>query len=140
MAAEKWTATRFAEHVENTLGWAPTDTEVQPRWKSLMLVAGRINKRIASNPTLYTWDNLLVTVLWLKRLGKEVSPLGVFWYVEEAVKKRPVIEATDDLAGKVFTALTEAMVAGEQDWVDQLARARGEARHDVLAGWVKFRG
>lgn len=138
---KKWGAVAFAEYVENRLGWAPTDTEAQPRWKTLMTEAGKLNRKVKQNPDLYTWDNLVLTVDWLTRKKVVVrTPLGVFFFVDEALKRAAAAEAIDDVSGQIFTALTEAMVEGEHDWVDKLARARGKARQAVLQEWRAFRG
>lgn len=138
---KKWGAVAYVEYVENRLGWAPVDTEEMPRWKSLMVWAGKVNKKVAQSPQLYSWDNLVLTVDWLAKKKVSVrTPAGVFFFVDEAIKRAAAAEAIDDVSGEIFTALTEAMVAGEADWVDKLARARGKARPAVLQQWRDTRG
>lgn len=137
---KRWGPVAFAEYVENRLGWAPTDTEALPRWKSLMVQAGKLNKKVQQNPQLYSWANLVLTVDWLAKKKVTIKgPLGVFFFVDEALKRAAAAEAIDDLSGQIFTALTEAMVEGQHDWVDRLARARGTARVQLLQDWRAFR-
>lgn len=134
-------ATEFCEHVENTLGWEPPELKPgQPGWKRYMGEAAKLNRKIKTRPDLYTWDNLLLTVEWLRRQRKAAGPTGVCWFVVEALKEAPAPDPLSDrLTGEVFDALTEAMVAGEPDWVETLARATGSARHQVLIDWRAYK-
>lgn len=131
-------ATEFVELVENTLGWEPPVTK--PRWRALMVEAGKVKRRIAGDPELYSWANLELTVRWLRQQGKPVTPVGVCWFVPDAIAAAPASEVTSALAGRVHQAVVEAMVAGEPDWVERLARATGDARRAVLADWEAHRG
>lgn len=132
---------QFVEHVENTLGWAPPD-DGRPRWKVLTLEAAKLKRKRETNPRLYSWDNLLLTVEMLRRDGAEVaSPAAVCWHVRRALARASLGADPNggDLAGRVHVALGEAFVAGEHEWVERLARARGEARHEALAEWAEVR-
>lgn len=127
-------ATEFCRHVENTLGWVPRP--VEPEWRTYVPEAGRVNRMIKTNPALYSWDNLVLTVAYLKARRRTVRPSWVGRYVEEALARAGDRElVTSDLTGRVHLAIMQAMVAGEPDWVERLARATGAARLDVLAGW-----
>lgn len=138
---KNWGPTAFVEYVENRLGWAPVDTEAQPRWKSLMLEASKVKRKVAQNPELNSWENLLATVDFLAKKKVAVkTPLGVFFFVDDVVKRMSAAEAVDNMAGAMFVAITEAMVAGESEWVERLARARGPAREVALNEWRLARG
>lgn len=134
-------ATEFVELVENTLGWDPGVTPDRPHWKALMGEAAKVNRKIKTNPTLYSWDNLVVTVAWLRRHKRSLSPLGVIAAVEDALKAAGPAEAvSSDLSGQIHLALTTAFLEGDTDWVERLARATGPARLDVLMRWEASRG
>lgn len=133
-------ATEFCEHVENTLGWEPTVKDGDPKWKRYMVEAAKLNRKVKSDKDLYTWDNLLLTVEWLRRKRKATTPTGVCWHVEKALKEAAVPDPLNDhLTALVFSAITEAMVAGEPDWVEKLARATGSARTEALTDWKTFK-
>lgn len=129
-------ATEFCRIVENTLGWVPTGNENDPPYKRYMAEAGKLNRKIKTNPELYTFENLVLTVTWLRRRRHVSTPTGVCWFVKDALKEAPEPDALNtNVTRRIFEAITEAMVAGEPDWVERLARASGSARDDVLGEW-----
>lgn len=139
-------AKTFVEWVENTLGWAPPITEKTPRWKAIAVEAGKVNKKIATNPNLYTWEHLALTVEWLRR-RKEVikTPASVLWRVEDALRDsatvvRPVQPV--DIAVAVAAAIEREQAGrapGWQGWVSRLTRAQGAGRQDTYDEWKKAR-
>lgn len=128
------TATEFVTAVENTLGWEPPES--QPRWKAVQVEAAKVNRKIATNPALFTWANLQLALELLRRERKEVkSPAAVLWHVERALAQAAVEEQTDDLDEQVQKAVTEAMEAGAYEWVERLVRSRGDGRSEALRAW-----
>ena len=129
----------FVKHVENTLGWVPPEG-TWPRWKTLTLEAAKLKRKMATNPRLYTWDHMLLAVEMLRRSGTQVaSPAAVCWHVRRALAAEGEREDTGDIAAKVHLAISEAFMAGESEWVERLARARGDARKEVLEEWNAIR-
>lgn len=123
----------FIRHVENTLGWAPAEDE--PRWKATARESAKLVRKIKTKPHLYTWDNLMLTVELLRRERAVItSPVAVCTHVRRALDAQYQV-VTSDIAGAIHAAITEAFTAGEQTWVERLARASGDARHEVLAEW-----
>lgn len=128
-------ATEFVTAVENTLGWCPPEDD-RPRWKVIAIEAGKVNRKIKTNPALYTWDNLQLALELLRRERREVkSPAAVLWHVERALKQAAVVEVVEDIDVAISDAVDEAMDAGEYEWADRLVRARGTGRQRVLDEW-----
>lgn len=135
----------FVELVENTLGWAPPPdkiTDKTPLWKHRMIMAGRVKKKIAEDPRLYTWHNLELTVEYCRRKKIAIqSPLGVFWKVKAAVDTANVTD-TGQLEAQINEAIEwelEHQQPEHSEWVGRLVRADGSARADVLALWQRER-
>lgn len=135
------TATEFVEMCENVLGWTPDSSK--PLWKARQIMAGRVNKTRASNPTLYSWLNLELTVEWLRRKRQMIqSPLFVFYKVEEAVREANRPEPPRPLTDLIAAALADEMMnpTPSDFWVGRLTRSAGLARQDVYDEWVAERG
>jgi hypothetical protein len=124
----------FILYVENTLGWAPPEN--QERWVSYGIEARKLKRKMATNPDLYTLDNLVLAVALLRHERKPVrSPVAVCSHVERAIKLAAAPETTSDLAGKIHQAIIEAFTAGDTTWVERLAAAHGTARRETLNAW-----
>lgn len=131
-------ATELCALVENTLGWTPIVSDKMPRWRAIAIMAGRVNKKIETNPKLYTWRNLEIAVayLWAKRQQVR-SPMGIFYVVEDAVAQS-YETPQQPLGDQVEQAIrTEYEIDDAQTirWVTRLSRAFGDARADVLVEW-----
>lgn len=140
------TATGFAEYVEGRLGWpVPSATSLQRR-KALMAEAAKIKRKIATDPDLFTWDNLRLAVEYVHSqhlYGR--SPVAVFSFVHIAVaedrKRRE--PAPTEIALAVQSAIDTEMgeqLAGWEEWVRRLARASGTGRETVHSEWAACRG
>lgn len=130
-------ATQFVELVENRLGWDPASKYPKlPYWKAVRAEAGQVNKKVASDPDLYTYEHLALAVELLVRERKQSTPLGVFAHVERALSKAPVVEEVRPLEDQIADAVDEAVELGEFDWADRLVRASGQHRAKVLEEWA----
>ena len=131
-------ATELLQLIENTLGWTPNVTETTPRWRAVANMAGRINKKVKTNPQLYTWENLELAVNFLWKARQAVySPMLVFSVVEQAVAEKHH-EPPRPLGVQVEDALRleyEIDDAQSHLWISRLSRAFGTYRADVLAEW-----
>lgn len=136
-------ATAFIIFVENTLGWIPPVTEKTPLWKARAVEAGKLNKKIKTNPRLYTWENLALAVEYCRRKKQEVrSPTALCWTVERALR-----EAYQPADSTPVQAQVDAAIAWEQTnqlddadtWIGRLTRAGGDGRKDVLNEWRQER-
>jgi hypothetical protein len=138
-------ATTFVVAVENTLGWSPPSEEItdaKPLWKHRSIMAGRVNKAVAKDPKLYTWENLELAIEYCRRKKIEVkSPLGVLYKVKAALEVANV-EHVGDLTQQMQEAVDWELAnqhEGYHDWVGRLVRADGTARRDVLDRWRRER-
>lgn len=137
-------ATEFVKMVENTLGWAPPLESTKPLWQVRSIEAGKVNRKIATNPNLYTWHNLELAVEYLRRRRQPVkSPVGVLFKVEaalgEANAPAPISNLGDEINRAIEVELSHAR-EGHEEWVGRLIRADGSARRDVLDTWRAERG
>ncbi len=133
--------TQFVLILENTLG-LPLDMSM-PEWKARSIQAGQVKKKIAKNPRLYSWDNLLVAVEWCREHKKEIKQAaGIFHFVEQALKERADSGAlTDSLSRRVDAAIEREKSLGDPDgFVSRLTRASGPVRGEVLAELQQIRG
>lgn len=134
----------FVLFVENTLGCAPDVTK--ERWRAVILEASKVKKKIATNPTLYTWENLALTVEWLRQKRKVVrSAAAVLWNVEDALRDSANTRQPDQIVN-VAVAIKEAIaweqanrIPGYQGWVGRLTRAAGDGRQDTYTEWKAAR-
>ena len=125
-------ATEFVELVGNRLGW--TAPGVKPYWKERAIEAGKLNRKIATNPRLFTWENLEATVDVLARERREVkSPAAVCWHVERALQRarqEPLVDA--EIEGAIGR---EISVGDPEGWAVRLSRSFGSGRAEVLKQW-----
>lgn len=134
----------FVIYVENTLGWDAVLSQKVPLFKARNVEAGILTKKMATNPRLYTWDNLALAVEYLRRQRKPVkSPTAVLWHVETAIKaanqpaKVTTVQAEIDeaLAWEYNHALPDHV-----EWIGRLVRAGfGPGQRDVLVEWKAAR-
>lgn len=120
----------FCELVERRLGWEAKP----PRWRSIVTEASKVSRRIEENPSLYTWENLRLTVELLAREKLSRSPLGVFAHVERAVEL--IVEPEDDTEEQIREVMRyESMVGDPHGWTVRFARADGHFRKVLLDQW-----
>lgn len=136
----------FVEYVEGALGWVPPETATTPRWKAIINEAAKVKKKVATDPVLYTWENLALTVEWLRRRKEPIkTPTSVFWRVEAALRDSatPVVpERPTDIAVAVQQAIDREQAQrapGWQGWVSRLTRAQGAGRQDTYNEWKAAR-
>lgn len=131
---DKTKAEAFVKHVENTLGWAPFSGKHRK-----LIVAGVVQRR-SENLQLFTWDNLYLTVEWLRVRRMTIkSPLYVFFKVEQALVKGIVPDAPSDIADLIQRAIEherEFEREGWDDWTERLSRVTGRYRQDTYDEWV----
>lgn len=125
-------ATEYCKLVENKLGWAP------PRgvrgWELYRAEAAKVNRKIATNPSLYTWDNLLMAVALLVRERQSRTPIGVFSHVERALDL--AMDKDDDIEEEIRKVIAYETERGDPNgWVTRLNRATGGWRRTALDEW-----
>lgn len=131
------TATDLVKHIENTLGWLPPDDK--PAWKARQIEAGKINRMMKKDKRC-TIPNLLLAVELLRTRRQEIqSPVGVCYFVEEALKRAAEVE---DQASELNERLAHAKaIEGRPEWTRRLERVAGPAATaEVLAEWEASRG
>jgi hypothetical protein len=127
--------TEFCKIVENTLGWMPPDRG----WKKYIFHSQAVVTKMQSNPTLYTWDNLLAAVELLRREGQPRSPLGVFAHVERAIERKRDVDT--DVEKRIWFAMTVENRRGDPDgWGVRFARAMGPFRWELIEEWEAKHG
>lgn len=125
------TPTEFCKIVEARLGWSPP---AGPPFKRYQAEARKVTNKIATNPVLYTYENLLLAVELLVREKQPRTPIGVFGHVDRALdlaldKEVPVEEQIREA-----TAI-EARRGDPDGWVERFARAVGIYRPQTLQEW-----
>lgn len=125
---------------EQVLGWVPDPTK--PLWKARAIEAAKLKRKMLTNPKLYSWHNLELTVEWCRRHKEEVpSPASLCWRVERAVKEANAPASVRPLGDLVDAALALELgrphEPGSAEWVTRFIRAQGNARSDVLDAWLK---
>jgi len=134
----------FCEWVEQELGWEVPSETSEIRRKALIVECAKVKRRMATNPEQYSWDNLAVTVAWLKDKRKTVTPWGVLGWVQVALKetrRRPSARPTD-IAVAIAQAIEREQSQRREDWefwVRRLTRAQGDGREDVYTEWEQQR-
>lgn len=124
-------AVDFCKLVETSLGWEAPDA---PLWKRYLVEAGKVNKKVATNPALYTWDNLILAVELLRRERKARSPLGVFSHVERALDL--ALDAEHDVEEQIRRVVTlEVSLGDPSGWAGRFSRATGHYRRLALDEW-----
>lgn len=131
----------FGVFVENTLGWVPAVTEKRPIWLVRTMEAGKLKAKIKTNPGLYTWENLALTVEYCRRKHQSVaSPAAVCWFVEDALKEayQPTVADAQQKIDEAIAWERDHQYPDWEDWIGRLVRAGyGEGQHDVLAMWFR---
>lgn len=126
------TPTDYCKIVENRLGWAPPATG--PAWRRYTTEAAKVKRKIATDPSKYTWENLLLAVELLVRERQSRTPIGVFAHVDRALDL--ALDKEDDLELLIREAVEYETHRGDpQGWVTRFARAVGGYRRLVLDEW-----
>jgi hypothetical protein len=130
----------LCRHVENTLGFVLDPSK--PPWKARQIEAGKLKRKRATDPELYSVENLLLTVEYLRQRRQEVkSPAAVCWFVQEALERALKEPTVDELASLIQAAIDqEQSRPGGAEWIGRLTRARGDARAEVYREWEAARG
>lgn len=124
---------QFIDAVENTLGWSSALRG--PRWKVRKIEAGKVDKKRATNPALYTWPNLMLALELCRRERLPRTPTGVFAHVERALELRRAPEV--DLEEAIREATAREVAAGDPDqWVTRFARSAGHYRKEAYEQWL----
>lgn len=124
--------TEFVKIVESRLGFVIPP--VDPHWETYRQEASKVKRKIATNPQLYTWDNLLLAVEYLAQKGMSRNPVGVFSFVESAlaVAKEP----EQDVELDIRAAIRVELHRGDPDgWLPRFSRAVGGYRREALEEW-----
>lgn len=133
------TPTDFIVFVENQLGWTPETSEKKPLWKARAIEVAKLKKKMATDPNLYTWDNLALAVEYLRHKRQPVtSPVAVCWFVKDALKDAVERPTLTDLGEAVQAAIDwekRHQIPGFAEWIITLTRAHGSARGAVLDEW-----
>lgn len=124
-------ATEFCQLVETRLGWeAPAGGER----RRYMTEAGKVNKAIAKNPHVYTWDNLRLAVELLRREKKSRTPFAVLAHVERA--RDLALDQDTDVEADIRGAMAIETEKGDlEGWAVRFARTEGAYRRIVLDEW-----
>ena len=124
-------ATEFCKAVEARLGWLAPEGPAYQRYR---IEVGKVNRKIATNPTLYTWRNLELAIELLSREKKSRNPMGVFAHVERAVEL--AVEPESDIETQIREAIRHETHRGDPaGWVTRLNRAMGHYRVEALREW-----
>lgn len=131
----------FVLFVENTLGLAIPTTKTA-RYRTLILEASHLKKKVETNPELYTWENLALTVEWLRRRREHIkSAAGVCFRVEAALKDSgnthqpaPVVDVAVEIQRAIAWEQQNQM-PGYQAWIALLTRSAGAGRQEVYNEW-----
>jgi hypothetical protein len=133
-------ATGFVVAVENTLGWAAVETPDMPLWKIRQIAAMRINKKIKTDPQLYTWENLARALDYCRRHKIAVkSPTSVLLYVEKALEEIPKPSRARPLQEMVNAAINRELGIGDAEsgpGVARFSRASGPGLVTLYRDWV----
>lgn len=123
---------RLLVHVGNELGWLCHSAK--QRDAMVVQVVQRMD-----DSALFTWDNLYLTVAYLKKQRQPVkSPMFLFYRVEDALAAVYVepVNVVEDLLSAAVTHERLMCHEGWQDWVAQLHRASGPGRQQVYDLWL----
>lgn len=124
-------ATEFVKLVERRLGW---EAPPGPSYQVYRAEAAKVKRKIASNPDLYTWENLRLAVELLARERQPRTPIGVFSHVERAVDL--AVEKDEDVELEIWKVISYETQRGDpQDWGTRFARATGGYRKILLDEW-----
>jgi hypothetical protein len=135
------TATEFCLAVENALGVALEETPDKPLWRLRQIEASKVNRKIKTDPGLYSWENLQIALEYCVRKRINIkSPVAVLFRVEKALAARPKAPRQRPLGELIDEAVAQEMNTqrtGWNEWVGLLVRAAGPARAEVHAEWVQ---
>lgn len=132
-------ATELIILCENLLGWDPPDDK--PLWKSRAIEAGKLNKKIKTDPKLYSWHNLeLALNMSFEEREPITSPVALCWRVERALRKAEETQQYTDPELETQKALDWEMGRSPSEertyWVGRFTRVHGGvARRDLLNEW-----
>lgn len=126
------TLTDLVKHIENTLGWCVPWDDPRPLWKVRSIEVGKMKRVIQKNPKLYTMENLLLAVEYLRRKRKPVkAPVGVIYAVEDALREAPATVTQSAPQERL-----EAVLGVIRGWPEGPARRRWERRLAIAQGGV----
>lgn len=124
-------AVDFCQLVESSLGWEAPNL---PAWHRYRVEAAKVNKKIATNPALYTWDNLVLAVELLRRERKSRSPLGVFSHVQRALDL--ALDEEHDVEEEIRRVVAlEVSLGDPSGWAGRFSRTTGHYRRLALDEW-----
>lgn len=124
-------ATAFIKLVEERLGWEAPPGPAHLRYRAEV---GKVNRRVAEDPFLYTWDNLHLAVALLAKEKKPRTPLGVFAHVQRALDL--AMDRETDVEAEIRKAVAyETELGDPAGWVVRFARAVGGYRAEALQEW-----
>lgn len=125
------TPTDFCRIVEARLGWeAPRG----PEFRRYNVEAAKVARKISTNPSLYTWDNLLAAVALLARERQSRTPVGVFAHVDRALDL--ALDPEHDVEEEIRQVIAyETSLGDPEGWVVRLSRATGQYRRMALDEW-----
>lgn len=131
----------FVIHCENMLGIAYPATVAT--YKARSRAAKMLLQRIWTNPLLFTWDNLVATVEYLRRRHITVtSAAGVCDHVQRAIQPEdpPVkIDIWQQLINEALRLEMSQCVAGGDPWIGRLVRCSGPGRQGTYTEWREAR-
>lgn len=126
-------ATEFCKLVENQLGWEPP--QGVRGWELYRAEAAKVNRKIGTNPTLYTWENLRLAVALLRRERQSRTPIGVFAHVDRALDLA-LDHSEADIEEEIRKVIAYEADRGDPNgWVGRLTRATGKYRRVALEDW-----
>lgn len=124
-------ATEFCKLVEARLGWEAPAGSPRMRYRA---EAAKVNRKIQTNPHLYTWDNLQLAVALLVREKKSRTPIGVFAHVERALTVATEQEVDVEEQIRAIVAY-ETSLGDPMGWVVRFSRAVGHYRVLAVEEW-----
>lgn len=125
-------AVDFCRLVEARLGWeAPTGKR---SYQAYTAEAGKVKRRIATQPSLYTWENLLLAVELCARKKMPRTPIGVFAHVEQALELAR--ESDSDIEQQIREAIAYEVKRGDPaGWATRFSRTANHYRKLALIEW-----
>lgn len=124
-------ATQFCKLVEQRLGW---EVSAGPDWKKYMTEASKVERKRATNPSLYTWENLRLAVELLAREKTSRSPVGVLSHVDRALDL--ALDTEHDVETEIRKVIAYEVGRGDPNgWEQRFARTDGPYRQEALNEW-----
>lgn len=134
---------QYVEYVSNQLGWSPETPAALPMHRRMIIWASRVKKKVADNPSFYSWNNLVLAVEYMRRQHLEIrTPLAPFAYIPSALKVAAdtTTSAMSDLIDQAIEYELSHQLPGWESWRDRLARAFGGYRQQAYQEWQQARG